>query len=28
VPEDRLMIRFYDGSSHVRVERIDHDRNL
>jgi exodeoxyribonuclease VII large subunit len=28
VPEDHLMIRFYDGSSHVRVERVDHDRNL
>jgi exodeoxyribonuclease VII large subunit len=28
VPEDHLMIRFYDGSSQVRVERVDHDRNL
>jgi exodeoxyribonuclease VII large subunit len=26
--EDRLNLRFYDGSSEVSVERVDHDRNL
>jgi len=26
--EDRLKLRFYDGSSEVTVERVDHDRNL
>jgi exodeoxyribonuclease VII large subunit len=25
---DRMKIRFYDGKSHVLVERVDHDRNL
>jgi len=28
VPDDCLTIRFYDGSSQVRVERVDHDRDL
>ena len=28
VPEDHLVIRFYDGSSQVSVERVDHDRIL
>jgi len=26
--EDRLKLRFYDGNSEVRVERVDHDRDL
>ncbi|MCK9581927.1 MAG: exodeoxyribonuclease VII large subunit, partial [Methanoregula sp.] len=26
--DDRLEIRFYDGSSRVIVERVDHDRNV
>ncbi|MDD1684790.1 MAG: exodeoxyribonuclease VII large subunit [Methanoregula sp.] len=26
--KDRIKLRFYDGSSHVIVERVDHDRNL
>jgi exodeoxyribonuclease VII large subunit len=26
--QDRIKLRFYDGSSHVIVERVDHDRNL
>lgn len=26
--EDRLKLRFYDGSSNVTVERVDHDGNL
>lgn len=26
--DDRLKIRFYDGSSQVIVERVDHDRNV
>jgi exodeoxyribonuclease VII large subunit len=26
--KDRLRLRFYDGSSQVIVERVDHDRNL
>jgi exodeoxyribonuclease VII large subunit len=25
---DRLRIRFYDGKSHVIVERVEHDRNV
>ena len=25
---DRMKIRFYDGSSHVIVEQVDHERNL
>lgn len=28
VKDDRLKIRFYDGSSQVIVERVDHDRNV
>ena len=27
-PKDRLMIRFYDGRSHVIVERVEHDGNI
>lgn len=27
-PDDRLKLRFYDGSSQVIVERVDHDGNL
>ena len=27
-PEDSLAIRFYDGRSRVRVERVEHDRNV
>jgi exodeoxyribonuclease VII large subunit len=26
--QDRIKLRFYDGSSHVIVERVDHDRNV
>jgi exodeoxyribonuclease VII large subunit len=28
VPDDRLKIRFYDGKSHVIVERVEHDGNI
>ena len=28
VQHDRLKIRFYDGRSHVIVERVEHDRNV
>ena len=27
-PKDRMKLRFFDGSSDVTVERVDHDRNL
>ena len=26
--DDRLNLRFYEGSSQVTVERVDHDRNV